>query len=132
MEATQADVYYLPPSSQMLGVPNTTMSFPSQIGPGYINQTSQIHQLQQIQNSFPVKRISLEQPQIPNQRESYLSRDTCTICINSGTNIRLMPCSHQFHVNCLTTWLNRRKTCPNCNSHNVQALLQCNRCGNFN
>ena len=77
-----------------------------------------IPQLQAIQNLNPTA--------------SYLNRDTCSICFSNGTNIRLVPCTHQFHVACIVEWCNRRRICPNCNANNFQAMILCSRCNKFN
>ena len=41
----------------------------------------------------------------------------CPICqerFKLGDKIIHMPCSHLFHADCLSQWLARRNTCPNC------------------
>ncbi|OMJ07075.1 Receptor homology region, transmembrane domain- and RING domain-containing protein 2 [Smittium culicis] len=51
-----------------------------------------------------------------NQNNSEYSE--CLICfetINVGDNIRLIPCLHRFHKECLDNWLTSRSgSCPNC------------------
>ncbi|EPS69279.1 hypothetical protein M569_05487 [Genlisea aurea] len=42
---------------------------------------------------------------------------TCSVCleqVNVGERIRSLPCLHQFHVNCIDTWLRQQGTCPVC------------------
>ncbi|OMJ10618.1 Receptor homology region, transmembrane domain- and RING domain-containing protein 2 [Smittium culicis] len=52
-----------------------------------------------------------------NQEEKSASNE-CLICfelINVGDHIRLIPCLHRFHQECLDTWLTSRSgSCPNC------------------
>lgn len=40
---------------------------------------------------------------------------TCTICLsqfNHGDQLRLLPCTHWFHQDCIDTWLSERANCP--------------------
>ena len=42
---------------------------------------------------------------------------TCAICIveiEDGDRIGVLPCEHQFHVECLKQWIKRRNVCPLC------------------
>ncbi|XP_032282373.1 E3 ubiquitin-protein ligase RLIM-like [Phoca vitulina] len=41
----------------------------------------------------------------------------CTICITEyteGNRLRILPCSHEFHVHCIDRWLSENSTCPLC------------------
>jgi hypothetical protein len=41
----------------------------------------------------------------------------CTICqvkFEDATQVRCLPCSHLFHVECIDHWLTRGTICPNC------------------
>jgi len=59
----------------------------------------------------------------------------CTICISGlekGDEMRLLPCKHIFHRNCLDLWLGEAITCPNCKGelgtpefYPVSNLLSC-------
>lgn len=42
---------------------------------------------------------------------------TCSVCLEQvgvGELLRSLPCLHQFHVNCIDTWLRQQGTCPVC------------------
>jgi len=44
---------------------------------------------------------------------------TCTICFcpfEDGDRIGDLPCRHEFHVECLKGWLQRKNACPLCNA----------------
>uniref|UniRef100_A0A8C3X1P3 RING-type E3 ubiquitin transferase n=1 Tax=Catagonus wagneri TaxID=51154 RepID=A0A8C3X1P3_9CETA len=41
----------------------------------------------------------------------------CSICITEyteGNKIRILPCSHEFHIHCIDRWLAENSTCPIC------------------
>lgn len=42
----------------------------------------------------------------------------CAICLDGyehNNRVRILPCNHCFHVNCIDVWLRKRATCPMCN-----------------
>ena len=41
---------------------------------------------------------------------------TCSICLENINNNSqgLTCCNHTFHKDCITPWINRHHTCPNC------------------
>ncbi|XP_024018104.1 E3 ubiquitin-protein ligase RNF181 [Morus notabilis] len=42
---------------------------------------------------------------------------TCVICTEEvmiGSQLIRMPCSHQFHEDCILQWLNKANSCPLC------------------
>lgn len=46
----------------------------------------------------------------------------CIICfqkLQHGDRIGDLLCGHEFHADCLKTWLRRRNTCPLCNASNI-------------
>lgn len=43
--------------------------------------------------------------------------DSCTICIadfEENDGIRMLPCTHIYHIPCIDDWLKRKKNCPMC------------------
>jgi hypothetical protein len=41
----------------------------------------------------------------------------CSICLEylkENQDVRLLSCFHQFHVECIDTWLMEKSTCPTC------------------
>ncbi|KAJ8905832.1 hypothetical protein NDN08_002337 [Rhodosorus marinus] len=46
-----------------------------------------------------------------------VTKTGCTICLeefSADQNIRILPCLHQFHVDCVDRWLYQRAKCPVC------------------
>ena len=40
-----------------------------------------------------------------------------SVCIENyriGETVRILPCNHRFHKNCIDQWLLARRTCPMC------------------
>lgn len=44
------------------------------------------------------------------------SHETCSVCLEEGGTLHVLPCNHEFHEMCIVTWLcnNEKKTCPLC------------------
>lgn len=36
----------------------------------------------------------------------------CQDCVNVGENFNELPCVHNYHVDCIQSWLAARNTCP--------------------
>lgn len=63
----------------------------------------------------------LTKAQIDNlATRAFKSNDTlkaCSICIteySEGNRLRILPCSHEYHVHCIDRWLAENTTCPIC------------------
>lgn len=64
-----------------------------------------------------------------SQQEHKMPRclnETCAICLDdfeAGQRIKVLPCSHGFHIDCIDPWLNERSEhCPVCKSSIVDNL----------
>lgn len=44
----------------------------------------------------------------------FLEPITCPICLSATASGRELVCKHQFHSECIETWLNTSNTCPTC------------------
>jgi hypothetical protein len=50
--------------------------------------------------------------------EEEEDKHACSICLETlqeGMRIGSLTCHHEFHVDCLKTWLKRKNHCPLCN-----------------
>ncbi|XP_053516919.1 E3 ubiquitin-protein ligase RLIM-like [Artibeus jamaicensis] len=70
----------------------------------------------------------LSEAQIDNlATRSSVKDDTlneCSICITEyreGSQLRILPCSHEFHVCCIDRWLSDNSTCPICRRNVVDS-----------
>ena len=51
--------------------------------------------------------------------EAVKNSDTnmCAICIKhykTGDKVFFLPCSHNFHIECIMPWFKTHSVCPNC------------------
>ena len=50
----------------------------------------------------------------------------CTICYEDGINVKIIPCSHLFHRDCIENWIRsntpNRMKCPICRN-NIKKLV---------
>ena len=49
--------------------------------------------------------------------ESGQLTNECTICLEEFSPRQIcitLPCNHKFHSHCITEWLHKELTCPNC------------------
>lgn len=61
--------------------------------------------------------ISVNPKEEGTQSCSLYSNHSCSICLDSydrGEVLIQLPCHHDYHERCLTTWLQHRSTCPLC------------------
>ncbi|CEP09995.1 hypothetical protein [Parasitella parasitica] len=66
----------------------------------------------------PVSVVSKLTVKIFKLDEKEQEPDSCAICLEdyqSGNELRLLPCNHQFHTLCVDAWLTtQKKLCPIC------------------
>jgi len=70
---------------------------------------------------------SLPEYQFQKAKSQNMSGEhkSCMICMEEfedGENIRLLPCLHRFHRDCIDKWLNTSTTCPVCKKDIVDSL----------
>ncbi|XP_013109197.2 E3 ubiquitin-protein ligase Godzilla isoform X1 [Stomoxys calcitrans] len=64
------------------------------------------------------KRMLKKLPIIKYTKNSNIAYDTCVICIETfaeGDKLRVLPCKHPYHSDCIDVWLTENKReCPIC------------------
>jgi len=48
--------------------------------------------------------------------QKTIDHETCSVCLEKRCNTMLLPCSHQFHAECIIQWTERQFSCPMCRS----------------
>ena len=60
---------------------------------------------------------SLQKIEVNKENYNKYKDITCNICLegfSEGNILRVLECNHEFHENCIITWLKQRNTCPIC------------------
>ena len=70
-------------------------------------------------NSDSISKEALESLPVVEFKDSNISTEdaNCGICLcsyESNDLIKLLPCGHHFHSDCIDQWLSVNKTCPYC------------------
>ncbi|KAL4640436.1 RING finger protein 150-like [Arapaima gigas] len=58
-------------------------------------------------------------------KETESDFDNCAVCIEGykpNDVVRILPCKHVFHKNCVDPWLQDHRTCPMCKMNILKAL----------
>ena len=61
--------------------------------------------------------INISQNIPPRKMESSDGEQQCSICqeeIEVGESIKILPCKHHFHTDCIDHWLSMHADCPVC------------------
>lgn len=64
----------------------------------------------------PASKSSIEYLE-PMEAHERNSKDECVVCLDElgeETQVLSMPCSHMFHAQCITKWLQKSHYCPIC------------------
>jgi len=64
--------------------------------------------------SLPTQKFVAE---VPAEGEEAEEPDCCSICLEDyvdGAMLKILPCAHKFHNECIKAWLHRNATCPLC------------------
>jgi hypothetical protein len=72
-------------------------------------------------NRLPTFHYSRDQSQ---HEEHFVDQVQCAICLENFENedvLRMLPCFHRFHVNCIDDWFNTGSTCPICRTSIIQS-----------
>ena len=57
--------------------------------------------------------------QLSKNSKVYLKENLeCCICYQNDSNIvRKLKCGHEYHLDCIDTWLTKKKICPMCRAY---------------
>lgn len=50
-------------------------------------------------------------------KSNSFNQENCSICYEEykqGEKLKQLNCKHVYHINCISTWLNKEKKCPMC------------------
>lgn len=67
-------------------------------------------------NQLPTRKVIVK-PAAGEGAAEEDERITCMVCLaekDVGDNLRTLPCMHDFHCECIDTWLKTNRTCPIC------------------
>ncbi|PSS13538.1 E3 ubiquitin-protein ligase RING1-like [Actinidia chinensis var. chinensis] len=67
--------------------------------------------------NYGMVRASEKAIQGLNRKRMEIEGESCRICLDDfalGTKVTCLPCSHVFHEDCITTWLEKSHRCPVC------------------
>ena len=57
---------------------------------------------------------------IPTVKVRTATSEHCSVCLEGfslGDEMKLLPCDHPFHPDCIDEWLKTSQKCPNCNAN---------------
>jgi len=62
----------------------------------------------------------LDERVLTAEDECVVAKDVCSVCIScyaAGETVKVLPCSHRFHCDCIVPWLQAHsQACPMCNA----------------
>ena len=82
------------------------------------SQYRPVEQRRNSRDNIPVVQRRNSRDNIPVvQRRNSFEGSSCNICMEdyeNGDELAKLPCGHKFHLNCSTSWINTRRSCPVC------------------
>jgi len=65
----------------------------------------------------PIDETVSEETNKANDDKEEEQKPSCAICMQNyknGDELRILPCQHDFHIDCVDKWLPLKKVCPLC------------------
>ncbi|KAK4797268.1 hypothetical protein SAY86_029594 [Trapa natans] len=66
-----------------------------------------------------LRMITVRTSQQPSTSQGDQAPDPCIICLNNLNHepvVRRLNCGHEYHLDCIETWLQQKRECPICRS----------------
>ncbi|CAD8120332.1 unnamed protein product [Paramecium sonneborni] len=78
------------------------------------NQNYKFLQNQIQEQQYQQKFIEIEFKFNPELSDENLECDICAETYMNGDKLAILPCIHRFHLNCITSWMQKSPQCPIC------------------
>jgi hypothetical protein len=68
-------------------------------------------------NENEIRNLPTKRYNAADMQDAEGDRTTCVVCMQDfeqNDELRVLPCSHEFHTQCVDRWLKVKKDCPLC------------------
>ncbi|KKA28419.1 hypothetical protein TD95_003194 [Thielaviopsis punctulata] len=103
---------------------------------GYFGVHEALNSLAQVKMGHEARKKK-DRAKKESQWQKYMGRQSeCVVCLeeyeDGVSQVMSLPCGHEFHEQCITTWLTgRRRTCPICKGDVLQSLEEGASAGSY-
>lgn len=68
---------------------------------------------------LPLVKFSFDQNSEADENDCSSKCLVCQFIYEEGENLRVLPCGHRFHAECVDQWLTKKSFCPYCR-HSIE------------